>query len=114
MNSSRRRFGWHPRLLDSGNSSINRLVRVRRIFLFGQRETRRPVMGVSRAPSLGPRHRGVEEEREAVVRAVVRRDMSKVKCFVRKKFGHYVRQCLNRKNKKGGTTATTEEIDFQT
>jgi hypothetical protein len=40
--------------------------------------------------------------------------MSKVKCFVCKKFGHYVGQCPNRKKKKGGTTATTKEADFQT
>jgi hypothetical protein len=39
--------------------------------------------------------------------------MSKVKCFVCKKFEHYVGQCPNMK-KKGGTTATTEEADFQT
>jgi hypothetical protein len=43
-----------------------------------------------------------------------RRDMRKVKCFVCKKFGHYVGQCPNRKKKKGGTAATVEEIDFQT
>jgi hypothetical protein len=43
-----------------------------------------------------------------------RRDMSKVKCFVCKKFGHYVGQCPNKKKKKGGTAATAEEIDFQT
>jgi hypothetical protein len=43
-----------------------------------------------------------------------KRDMSKVKCFVCKKFGHYAGQCPNRKKKKGGTAATTEEIDFQT
>jgi hypothetical protein len=42
------------------------------------------------------------------------RDMSKVKCFVCKKFGHYAGQCPNRKKKKGGTTTTTEETDFQT
>jgi hypothetical protein len=42
------------------------------------------------------------------------RDMSKVKCFVCKKFGHYAGQCLNRKKKKGGTAATAEETDFQT
>ena len=40
--------------------------------------------------------------------------MSKVKCFVCKKSGHYVGQCPNRKKKKGGTAATTEEADFQT
>jgi transposase InsO family protein len=40
--------------------------------------------------------------------------MSKVKCFVCKKFGHYAGQFLNRKKKKGGTAATTEETDFQT
>jgi hypothetical protein len=40
--------------------------------------------------------------------------MSKVKCFVCKKFGHYAGQCLNRKKKSGGTVATVEEIDFQT
>jgi hypothetical protein len=43
-----------------------------------------------------------------------RRDMSKVKCFVCKKFGNYAGQCPNRKKKKGGTAATTEEVDFQT
>jgi hypothetical protein len=42
------------------------------------------------------------------------RDMSKVKCYICKKFGHYVGQCSNRKKKKGGTTATAEEADFQT
>jgi hypothetical protein len=42
------------------------------------------------------------------------RDMSKVKCFVCKKFGHYAGQCPNRKKKKGGTAATAEETDFQT
>ena len=39
--------------------------------LFGQRARRRPAVGVGRVPSLGPHHRGVEEERAAVVRAVV-------------------------------------------
>jgi hypothetical protein len=57
-------------LLDNNS---NKMVRVRRILLFGQRERRRSAVGVSRVPSLGPHHRGVEEEREAVVRAVVRR-----------------------------------------
>jgi hypothetical protein len=42
------------------------------------------------------------------------RDMSKVKCFVCKKFEHYAGQCPNRKKKKGGTAATAEETDFQT
>jgi hypothetical protein len=42
------------------------------------------------------------------------RDMSKVKCFVCKKFGHYAGQCPNRKKKKGGTAATAEEVDFPT
>jgi hypothetical protein len=37
--------------------------------------------------------------------------MSKVKCFVCKKFGHYAGQCSNRK-KKGGTSTTVEETDF--
>jgi hypothetical protein len=40
--------------------------------------------------------------------------MSKVKFFVCKKFGHYAGQCLNRKKKKGGIAATTEEAYFQT
>jgi hypothetical protein len=40
--------------------------------------------------------------------------MSKVKCFVCKKFRHYAGQCPNRKKKSGGTSATVEEIDFQT
>jgi hypothetical protein len=72
MTSSRRRLGLQPRLLDSGSS---RLVRVRRILLFGQRARRRPIEGVSKVPSLGANHRGVEEERAAVVRAVVRREI---------------------------------------
>jgi hypothetical protein len=38
--------------------------------------------------------------------------MSKVKCFVCKKIGHYVGQCPNRK--KGGTAATAKEAEFQT
>jgi hypothetical protein len=42
------------------------------------------------------------------------RDISKVKCFVCKKFEHYAGQCPNRKKKKGGTAATAEETDFQT
>jgi hypothetical protein len=42
------------------------------------------------------------------------RDMSKVKCFVCNKFEHYAGQCSNKKKKKGGTTAITEETDFQT
>jgi hypothetical protein len=40
--------------------------------------------------------------------------MSKVKCFVCKKFEHYAGQCPNRKKKKGGTATTAEEADFQT
>jgi hypothetical protein len=36
-------------------------------------------------------------------------DMSKVKCFACQKMGHYVGQCPHKKNKQGGTTATTEE-----
>jgi hypothetical protein len=61
------------RLLDS--SSSNRLVRVRKILLFGQRARRRSTMGVDKVPSLGPHHMGVEEERTAVVRAMVRREI---------------------------------------
>jgi hypothetical protein len=71
MTSSRRRLGLQPRLLDNGSNNNNRLVRVRGILLFGQRARRRPAVGVSRVPSLGPNHRGVEE-RATVVRAVVR------------------------------------------
>jgi hypothetical protein len=40
--------------------------------------------------------------------------MSKVKCFVCKKFMHYAGQCPNIMKKKGGTIATIEEADFQT
>ena len=40
--------------------------------------------------------------------------MRKLKCFVYKKFGHYVGQFPNRKKKKGGTATTAQEIDFQT
>jgi hypothetical protein len=40
--------------------------------------------------------------------------MSKVKCFVCKKLGHYAGQCPNRKKKRGGTEATIEEAEFQT
>jgi hypothetical protein len=79
MNSSRRILGLQPRLLDSGSS--DRLVRVRRIFLFGQRERRMLVMGVNRVPSLGPHHRGVEEERAVVVRLEERYDQSEVLCL---------------------------------
>jgi hypothetical protein len=75
MTSSRRRLGLQPRLLDSSSSNNNRLVRVRRILLFGQMEIRRPSMGFGKVPSLGPHHRGVEEERETVVRVVVRREI---------------------------------------
>jgi hypothetical protein len=75
MTLSRRRFSWQLRLLDNGRSNNNRLVRVSRIFLFGKRVRRRPTVGVGRVPSLGPHHRGVEEEREAVIRAVVRREI---------------------------------------
>ena len=35
--------------------------------------------------------------------------MSKVKCFVCKKLGHYAGQCPNRKKRLGGTTTTTDE-----
>jgi hypothetical protein len=48
------------------------LVKVRRIFLFGQRERRRPTEVVGKVPSLGASHRGVEEQREAMVRVVVK------------------------------------------
>jgi hypothetical protein len=61
--------------LDNDGNNNNRLVRVRRIFLFGQMKRRRLAMGVGRVPSLGPHHRGVEEERETVVRAVVRSEI---------------------------------------
>jgi hypothetical protein len=43
-----------------------------------------------------------------------KRDMSKLKCFVCKKMGHYAGQCPNRKKKRGGIAATTEEAKFQT
>jgi hypothetical protein len=43
-----------------------------------------------------------------------KRDMSKVKCFVCKKLGHYVGQCPNTKKKRGGTAATAKEAKFQT
>jgi hypothetical protein len=74
MTSSRRRLGLQPRLLDNDNINNNRLVRVRRIFLFGKRARRSPTVGVGRVQSLGTNHRGVEE-REAVVRVVVRREI---------------------------------------
>jgi hypothetical protein len=48
------------------------MVRVRRILLFGKRARRRLVEVVSKVPILGACHRGVEEQRVAVVRAVVR------------------------------------------
>jgi hypothetical protein len=75
MTSSRRRLGLQLRLLDNDSSSSNRLVRVRRILLFGQRARRRSIEGVSKVPSLGANHKGVEEERAVVVRAVVRREI---------------------------------------
>jgi hypothetical protein len=59
MTLSRKILGLQPRLLDSGSSSSSRLVRVRRIFLFGQRERRRLAVGVGKVPNLGPHHRGV-------------------------------------------------------
>jgi hypothetical protein len=31
-----------------------------------------------------------------------------------KRMGHYAGQCPNRKKKRGGTAATTEEAEFQT
>jgi hypothetical protein len=71
MTSSRRRLSLQPRLLDNGSNNSSRLVKVRRILLFGQRERRRSAVGVVKVPSSGPNHRGVEE-RVAVVRAVVR------------------------------------------
>jgi hypothetical protein len=37
--------------------------------------------------------------------------MSKVKCFVCQKMGHYAGQCPNRKKKKQGGIATTTEED---
>jgi hypothetical protein len=48
------------------------LVRVRRIFLFGQRARRRSAGVVGKVQILGAYHRGVEERRVAVVKAVVR------------------------------------------
>ena len=45
---------------------------MRRILLFGQRARRRPAGVVGKVPRLGASHRGVEEQRAAVVRAVVR------------------------------------------
>ena len=71
MTSSRRRLGLQPRLLDSGSSNSSRLVRVRRILLFGQRARRRPVGVVGKVPRLGAYHRGVEEQRVAVVRVEI-------------------------------------------
>ena len=47
------------------------MVRVERIFLFGQREKRSPARVVGKVPSLGASLRGVEEQRAAVVRVVV-------------------------------------------
>jgi hypothetical protein len=38
--------------------------------------------------------------------------MSKVKCFACNKMGHYVRQCPNRKKKRGGTVASVEKDEF--
>jgi hypothetical protein len=49
------------RLLDSSSSSQFLVLRT---LLFGQRARRRPVMEVSRVPSLGPHHR---EERATTV-----------------------------------------------
>jgi hypothetical protein len=50
------------------------VVRVERIFLFGQREKRSPARVVGKVPSLGASLRGVEEEqRVAVVRVAVAR-----------------------------------------
>jgi hypothetical protein len=80
----------------------NRLVRVRRILLFGKRARRRPTGVVGKVPRLGASLKGVEEQR-ASGQGSQGRDMSKVKCFVCKKFGHYAGQCPNRKKKKGGT-----------
>ena len=40
--------------------------------LFGQRAKRRSVRVVGKVPRLGAYHRGVEEQRATVVRAVVR------------------------------------------
>ena len=37
-----------------------------------------------------------------------------MKCFACKRMGHYVGQCPNRKKKRVGTAATTEEVEFQT
>jgi hypothetical protein len=88
----------------------HRLVRVRRILLFGQRARRRLGRGGRQGPKTGgqPQRSGGAESSSGQGR-----DMSKVKCFVCKKFGHYAGQCPNRKKKKGGTAATTEEADFQ-
>ena len=57
--------------MDRGSSSNNRLVRVRRIFLFGQRARRRPAGVVGKVPRLGAYHRRVEEQRATVVRVEI-------------------------------------------
>jgi hypothetical protein len=45
---------------------------VRRILLFGKRTRRRLAEVVGKVPRLGASHRGVEEQRAAMVRVVVR------------------------------------------
>ena len=43
-----------------------------------------------------------------------KKDMSKVKCFVFQKMGHYVGQRPNKKKKKQQTTATTKIDEYAT
>jgi hypothetical protein len=63
--------------------------------------------GGRQGPKFGAPPQGSGGESSSGQRSGQKRDMSKVKCFVCKKFEHYVGQCPNRKKKRSGTCYRT-------
>jgi hypothetical protein len=65
--------------------------------------------GGRQGPKFGAPLQGSGRERSNGQSSGQKRDMSKVKCFVCKKFGHYVGQYPNRKKKRSGIAATLSQ-----